>query len=381
MQKNTKLNQEDMALLAGLPGLFLEWYRTKARNLPWRQNRQPYGVWLSEIMLQQTRVEAVKGFYQRFLEALPDIEALAAASEEQVFKLWEGLGYYRRARNLHRAAQIVVSEHQGVFPADYEGILALPGIGEYTAGAVASICFGIAKPAVDGNVLRVMARLLDSDEAIDQPAFKKKVGQGLEAVMAGSPGDAALDSLSISFDPGDFNQSLMEIGAMICLPKGMPKCGQCPARQLCRGYASGRAELLPVRQVKKPRRIEERTVFILQRGEEIALCRRCDQGLLAGLWELPNVAGRLSPDQAMAQAAAWGLCPVALEKSLERTHVFSHVEWRMTGYFIGCAAGGEGTALQKEELQETAKELEWTSARQRQLAHPLPAAFSLFLEE
>ncbi len=365
------LNEADMALLAGLPGPFLDWYRKEARDLPWRQNRQPYPVWLSEIMLQQTRVEAVKGYYQRFLEALPDIEALAAASEEQVFKLWEGLGYYRRARNLHRAAQVVASDHQGIFPSDYEGILALPGVGEYTAGAVGSICFGIAKPAVDGNVLRVMARLLDSDEAIDQPAFKKKVSQGLEAVMSGEL-KAVL--------PGDFNQSLMEIGAMVCLPKGLPKCSQCPAQRFCRGHASGRAELLPVRQVKKPRRIEERTIFVLQRGEEIALCRRCDQGLLAGLWELPNVTGRLSPDEAMAQAAAWKVNPAVLEKALERVHVFSHVEWRMIGYFISCAAGAEQGAVEGQ-ARDQAKELVWTSLHQRRLAHPLPAAFSLFLEE
>jgi A/G-specific adenine glycosylase len=360
-----------MALLAGLPGPFLDWYGKKARALPWRQTRRPYPVWLSEIMLQQTRVEAVKGYYERFLAALPDIETLAAASEETVFKLWEGLGYYRRARNLHQAAKILVAGSRSFFPSDYEGILALPGIGEYTAGAVASICFGIPKPAVDGNVLRVVARLFDSDEAVDQLGFKKKIAKGLETVMAAG-----------AFDPGDFNQSLMEIGAMVCLPKGLPRCGQCPARCLCRSHASGRAELLPVRRIKKSRLIEEKTVLILLRpgagdtgdtgdtGEETALRRRRGQGLLAGLWELPNVPGRLAPDEAMRQAAAWGVKPVKLERASERVHVFSHVKWLMTGYWIRCDTAGDETGA-----------LQWTTPEERRQAYALPTAFRQFLEE
>ena len=366
MKKTEIPPPDDMALFAELPAPFIRWFVSRARELPWRRDREPYHVWLSEIMLQQTRTEAVKGYYSRFLDALPDIRSLADASEETVLKLWEGLGYYRRALNLHRAALIVARDMGGAFPSTYEGILALPGIGAYTAGAIASICFGLPKPAVDGNVLRILARILDSDMSVDSPAYRRRIEAGLEAAMI----DAAR-----GFDPGDFNQSLMEAGATICLPKGRPKCGLCPARPFCRGCRSGRAELLPVRDVKKARRAEELTVFILwmtprgadgSREDRLGLRRRGNEGLLAGMWELPNVPGRLSPEEALEQVRAWGLEPASLEKSLDRVHVFTHVEWRMRAYVIRVGP-------------EYREGIVWTTAEEREQAYPLPAAFSLCL--
>ncbi|MCL2120871.1 MAG: A/G-specific adenine glycosylase [Clostridiales bacterium] len=370
------LGEEDRALLARFPGPFLSWFRENARDLPWRRDRTPYHVWLSEIMLQQTRAEAVKGYYLRFLQALPDIRALAAAPEELVLKLWEGLGYYRRAQNLHKAAKLIVDELGGVFPSAYEGIRDLPGVGAYTAGAIASICFGLPKPAVDGNVLRVTARILDSDAVADGPAFRRQVSGAWEAVMR----DAAAYA---GFEAGDFNQSLMEIGATLCLPKGVLRCGQCPAGASCRGRLSGRAELLPVRKGKRARRVEERTVFILLKSAGIsqpedirlALCRRGDEGLLAGMWELPNVEGWLEPNEAIARAVAWGAVPAALEQVRERVHLFTHVEWRMRGYMIRCARD-EGAPEGKP-----GKDLVWISRDEYRAAYPLPTAFRQFLSE
>lgn len=224
----------------------LQWYDEGHRDLPWRREPVPYRVWVSEIMLQQTRVEAVRGYYERWMQAFPDVRALAAADEAQVLKLWEGLGYYSRARNLHRAAQLVCERYGGTLPADYEALLALPGVGEYTAGAVASIGFGLCVPAVDGNVMRVAARLNDDFTPITDAKQKKRTTGHFSEI---TPEDR----------PGDFNQSLMELGAMVCLPNGAPRCGSCPVQHLCLGYHHGHAEILPVRAAKRARRIEERT--------------------------------------------------------------------------------------------------------------------------
>lgn len=220
----------------------LAWYDSGRRILPWREEPTPYHVWLSEIMLQQTRVEAVKPYYDRFLQALPDIESLAAADEEKLLKLWEGLGYYNRARNLKKAAQILVSEYGGRMPDDYEIILSLPGIGSYTAGAISSIAFGKAYPAVDGNVLRILARLRTDERDILQAGVKKSVEEELADVM---PKDR----------PGDFNQALMELGAMVCIPNGAPKCDVCPWKELCRARAQGITGEFPKKAGKKPRSI------------------------------------------------------------------------------------------------------------------------------
>ena len=245
-----------------------------------RQDREPYHIWLSEIMLQQTRVEAVRGYYARFLAELPDIAALAACEERRLTKLWEGLGYYSRVRNLQKAAQVLVSQHGGVFPADYAAIRALPGVGDYTAGAVASICFDRPTPAVDGNVLRVLARVTEDPSPVTKQSVKKSYELLLRPVYEENPGSR-----------GELPQALMELGACVCVPNGAPKCEICPARMMCEAYKNGLTEILPVRAKKKARKIEERTVLLLFQNGKAALRKRADTGLLASLWESPRAPG------------------------------------------------------------------------------------------
>ena len=298
--------------LRQLPIPLLVWYRENARTLPWRSDPTPYHVWVSEIMLQQTRVAAVLDYYRRFLEAAPDVSALAALPQDRLMKLWQGLGYYSRARNLQKAAKQVTENHGGVFPNTYETIRALAGVGDYTAGAIASIAFGLPVPAVDGNVLRVIARITGDSGDITTPAMKKRVTAALAEVI---PLEA----------PGDFNQALMELGATICLPNGAPLCEKCPAAHLCRAFQEGRTGELPVKAAKKARRVEERTVYLLFRGDSVALRRRPNRGLLASLWEYPN---ELEGD--VDWPARWGLAVPKLEKAGTGKHIFTHIEWHMT---------------------------------------------------
>ncbi len=298
-------------------GRLLDWYAANARDLPWRRTTEAYPVWISEVMLQQTRVEAVRGYWTRFLAALPTVRDLAEAEDDRLMKLWEGLGYYSRARNLKRAARQVVERFDGAFPADYAVLLSLPGVGEYTAGAVASICFGIPVPAVDGNVLRVMARLADDDADVLDPAVRRAVRARLLACI---PPER----------PGAFNQALMELGATVCTPAGAPRCADCPLHEDCRARAAGREQLLPVRGARRARRVEERTVFVL-RGPSGAPAgyRRPAEGLLASLWQLPDAPGLLDAAQAAARLDAWGAEPLGEWRFYERRHLFTHVEWRM----------------------------------------------------
>ncbi len=328
-----------------------DWFETNRRDLPWRRDREPYHVWLSEVMLQQTRVEAARDYYLRFLAALPTIPALAAADPDALHKLWEGLGYYSRVRNLQRAAQIIVEKHGGQFPTGYAAIRALPGIGDYTAGAIASICFELPTPAVDGNVLRVVSRVEASFEPVTEQRVKKAVAARLAAVYP--PGRC-----------GAFTQSLMELGATVCLPNGAPRCSACPCRAFCQGYASGAAARLPVRAAKKERRVEKKTVFLLHCGARFAVVKRPDRGLLAGLWSFPNAGGFLTPQQALDQAAAWGCEPEAVERSAEREHIFTHVRWELRCYAVSCRAACPG--------------FRWVSLETLEREIALPTAFRQF---
>ena len=324
-----------------LPGAILPWYHTAKRELPWRQTKEPYRVWLSEIMLQQTRVEAVKGYYARFLEALPTVEALASCDDEQLHKLWEGLGYYSRVRNLKKAAQEIITKHAGKFPRKYEQVLALPGIGEYTAGAICSICFDAPTPAVDGNVLRVASRLLDDATPIDLPDQKRKIREALQAVY---PSQA-----------GDFTQALMELGATLCGPNRKPECGKCPCKDFCLGYIRGTAEQLPVKLPKRTRRVEDRTVFVLCCDGKYALKKREDAGLLAGLWQFPDVPGKLTLEEAMAHIRGFGLEVTDVRRQLERSHIFTHIRWDMTGYYLDVKAPtGDFVWMTAAEITEKA---------------------------
>ena len=324
-----------------LPLVLLPWYREHRRELPWRQSREPYHIWLSEIMLQQTRVEAVKGYYQRFLEALPTVEALANAEDELLHKLWEGLGYYSRVRNLKKAALQIMEQHDGQFPTDHAQVLALPGIGEYTAGAICSIAFDQPKAAVDGNVLRVITRLTEDSTAIDSAALKKQVRESLEAVY---PREA-----------GEFTQALMELGATLCGPNWKPKCEECPCKDFCGGHLHGTAEQFPVKPPKAKRKEEQRTVFILSTEGKYALEKRPDKGLLADLYQFPNCDGWLEPNEALGYLETLGLRPKELKLQLQRQHIFTHIRWDLRGYYVEVAApAGEYLWLTSEEIETKA---------------------------
>ena len=344
---------EKQSILSRLPDALLPWYLENRRDLPWRQDREPYHIWLSEIMLQQTRVEAVKGYYARFLSVLPTIEALSSCDDDTLHKLWEGLGYYSRVRNLKKAAQIIMSRYNGSFPENHTDVLALPGIGDYTAGAVCSIAFGQKTPAVDGNVLRVISRILDDSSPIDLPATKKSVTAALSEIY---PEEA-----------GDFTQALMELGATVCGPNRKPDCENCPCRDFCQGYLHGTAESLPVKSPKKEKRQEDKTVFILSCDGKFALQKRPDKGLLAGLWQFPNVPGQLSTADALRQLESWNLSPKELLREVHRKHIFTHIQWNMKGIYLEVSLpSGNFQWFDKEEINTQAA---------------LPTAFRLFWEE
>jgi A/G-specific adenine glycosylase len=299
----------------------LDWFDYNARILPWRDNPKPYYVWVSEIMLQQTRVEAVKGYFDRFTEALPDIKALSEADEERLLKLWEGLGYYNRVRNLQKTAKQLMQEYSGELPSDYEKLMKLPGIGSYTAGAIASIAFHIPVPAIDGNVLRVTKRIAGSLDDISKESVKKELWQDLMQIIPMKR-------------PGDFNQALMELGATVCLPNGKPLCDKCPVMHLCKAFREDITHKIPVKPAKKERRIEERTILLVEFGGKYAIRKRMGKGLLAGLWELPSLEGKLKPDAMVDKLHELGIQAETVTQMAEAKHIFTHVEWHMIGYHI-----------------------------------------------
>ena len=341
------------AQLAALPGALLPWYRENRRDLPWRNHKDPYHIWVSEIMLQQTRVEAVKGYYARFLKELPTISALAACDNEKLHKLWEGLGYYNRVRNMKKAAQKIMEEHNGVFPNEYDAIIALPGIGAYTAGAIASIAFDRPVPAVDGNVLRVIARITNDSTPVEMPAYKNRVQEELAKVY---PAQA-----------GDFTQALMELGATVCGPNRLPDCENCPCKDFCLGFQNQTAASLPARLPKRQKRVEAYTVFILSCDGYVAVEKRPKQGLLADLWQFPNVPGKLDLHTALSKVEEIGLKPKEIKLQVERKHIFTHIQWDMSGIYI--------------EVAEPSGGFTWVSAEDLRNRTALPTAFRQFLQE
>ncbi len=398
IQERKDEDWEERLRAVGAP--LIAWYKTHARDLPWRQDRDPYGIWISEIMLQQTRVEAVKPYYARFMERLPDVPALARVEEEALLKLWEGLGYYSRARNLKKAAVQMVERYGGQVPSGYEELIGLPGIGSYTAGAIASIAYKIPVPAVDGNVLRVISRVLGSLADISRPQTKTWMEGALKKTMDQE-------------QPGLFNQGLFEVGALLCTPyKGErrvskelsaadtgPGCGECPLAPVCVAREKDMWRMIPVKAGKKARRIEERTVLILRgwkesaegsrgegpddpcgepqalggsegRTEVVAIRKRPSKGLLASLYEFPNVEGRLELEDGDARSRAIVSRTVGVAKEQigairplgEAKHVFSHVEWHMVGYLIHVEGG-----LPQSFIGADTRELEGK--------YPLPNAF------
>ena len=339
--------------LQKLPGALLPWFEQNKRDLPWRKDKDPYHIWVSEIMLQQTRVEAVKAYYVRFLDALPTVAALSQCDDELLHKLWEGLGYYNRARNLKKAAQQIMTLHEGKFPKTHDEILALPGIGAYTAGAICSIAFDLPTPAVDGNVLRVISRITNDPTPIDLPAYKKSVANALAEIY---PANA-----------GDFTQALMELGATVCGPNRRPDCENCPCQSFCQGYLQNTAVQLPVKQPKRQRRLEEKTVFILSCDGRYALRKRPDRGLLAGLWEFPNVPQKLDTQAIIDQVEKYNLKTKDIKLQVERKHIFTHIEWDMRGVYV--------------EVTSENDTFDWMTAEQIETQAALPTAFRLFWEE
>ncbi len=329
----------------------LKWFIQNRRMFPWRQDKDPYHVWVSEIMLQQTRIEAAKEYYIRFMKELPDVQSLCDASQEKLLKLWEGLGYYSRAKNLHKAAKTIVEQYSGHFPDHYRDLLKLSGIGEYTAGAIASICFGEKVPAVDGNVLRVLSRILGSDKNVLLPEVKKEMTALLCAVM---PEEA-----------GDFNEALMELGETVCLPNGAPDCDHCPLQKFCIAYEKDLTKELPVRIKKQTRTTEYMTVLLIVSSQgHIALEKRTEKGLLSGMYQLPNLSGRAEIDSIAVILEQWHLKVLSIEELGAAKHIFTHKEWRMKGVRVVTENESECFLwASKEDLHEK---------------YPLPTAFRHF---
>lgn len=333
----------------------VKWYQENKRDLPWRHHVNAYRVWVSEIMLQQTRVEAVKPFYKRFMEALPTIKDLAEAEEDKLLKLWEGLGYYNRVRNMQAAAKQIMEHYGGSFPETFEEISTLKGIGNYTAGAISSFAFGIPKPAVDGNVMRVVSRILANDDDIMKQSVRKRMEEDLEKVIPAE-------------NPSDFNQGLIELGAIVCVPNGEPKCDVCPVSHLCRAKELGCQNELPVKKRAKERKIEKRTILVFQDGGAVAIKKRPGTGLLAGMYEFPNVEEHLSMDEVIAYSKSIGLTPLVVKELPAAKHIFSHIEWHMTGY-----------AVRVDELEKNCtEEMIFADPEEIQKKYSVPAAFEKY---
>ena len=354
---NVRINLENLkGILIKNP--LLKWYDDNKRILPWREAPTPYHVWVSEIMLQQTRVEAVKPYYKRFMDALPDIKCLAEAEEEKLLKLWEGLGYYNRVRNMQLAARQVMEEYGGEMPGEYEELLKLKGIGSYTAGAIASIAFGQAAPAVDGNVLRVVARYCMEDSPITDTKFKAKVEAELLQVMSQER-------------PGDFNQAMMELGATICLPNGEPHCSKCPLQENCLAYRKNCVMEYPKKADKKARTIEQKTILIVQDADKAALRKRPGKGLLAGMYEFPSLEGYCDPEEVLQYLKERGLQPLHIQKLPDSKHIFSHKEWHMKGYAVRVDELAPKTSAKEQWLF-----IEPAETREQ---YPIPSAFAAYV--
>lgn len=341
---------EEIELMKKMRKPVIQWYQKNKRELPWRKEKNPYHIWLSEIMLQQTRIEAVKQYYERFLKKIPTIQDLAEIEEEKLLKLWEGLGYYNRARNLKKSAQLINERYEGNMPKHYEELMELPGIGEYTAGAISSIAYNEPIPAVDGNVLRVVSRVVGSKRNVLDNKTKKEFTEKLQEIM---PKQA-----------GDFNEGLMELGELVCIPNGEPLCKKCPLQEICVAKNDNLTSFIPVRNQKTKRRKEEKTVFLLEFKGKIAIRKRQDTGLLANMYEFPNIDKKIDKKNIKAVLENWGLIGNQIEKIGTHHHIFSHIEWNMVGYKI--------------QVSHKNKEFEWIEKEEILKKYPIPGAFMPF---
>ena len=345
--------------LERFPEDLLAWFSEHKRDLPWRRTKDPYHIMVSEVMLQQTRVEAVKVYYERFLREFPDLFSLAGAEEDRLLKQWEGLGYYSRARNLQRAASDVCFRFHGKMPASYEELLKLPGIGPYTAGAIASIAFQIPVPAVDGNMYRVLSRLRKDERLIDLPDTVRSVRKEITEILPKE-------------EPGVFNQALMELGAIVCLPNGYPKCGDCPASSYCRAHLEECETGFPKKGEKKKRYIDEKTVLLIRDGVRTVIRKRGRKGLLAGMYEFPTLEGHLSRREVLEYLNSVGLKAVRIKKLPAAKHIFTNREWRMIGYEI------RTDELERGLLTGEGREFLFLEKHEAQGEYPIPSAFSVY---
>ncbi len=330
----------------------LNWYQKNKRDLPWRKDQNPYHVWISEIMLQQTRIEAVIGYYDRFIKRLPSIQDLAQINDDELLKLWEGLGYYTRARNLKKAAIMIMEEYDGIFPNTFEQIMSLPGIGEYTASAIGSICFSLKEVTIDGNVLRVYMRLQNCYDNVDDLKIRRKVRNELQKIM---PEEA-----------GDFNQALMELGETICLPNGIPKCSECPLKNFCKSYQNDTYLELPIKNKKKDKKEEKYTILLFYYKSQFVLEKRKESGLLQNLWQFPNIQGHLTKKQLENYLKENKIKFLKVKKSVSYTHIFTHKRWNMISYMV--------------ELDKNDYNMNWNDLKTLK-ERAIPTAFMPFLKE
>lgn len=345
-----------------------EWYLKNARDLPWRNDPSPYHVWISEVMLQQTRVEAVKAYYTRFLEALPDVKALAECPEDEYLKLWEGLGYYSRVRNLHAAAVQIQNEYDGIIPDEYETLLRLKGIGHYTAGAICSLAYEKPVPAVDGNVFRILTRVSGDDTDITKQSFRTETEALLKALLE--------EIVQEGISPRILNQALMELGALVCAPNGEPHCGDCPWKPFCTALEQGRISDLPVKKKAKARRIEKRTILMIRDGEKVAIRKRPGRGLLAGLYEFPNQPGHFTEKETLDYVRKMGYSPLRIRRLSDSVHIFSHVEWHMIAYYLLVEEEAFATKEQKKRAEE--EKLIFVDAKEQKTKYAVPSAFAAY---
>lgn len=353
---NKKLRKGD---LFAIPQLLLNWYDRNRRILPWREEPTAYRVWVSEIMLQQTRVEAVKPYFERFMKALPDVAALAEAEEETLLKLWEGLGYYNRVRNLNKAAVQVVEQYGGELPADYEALLKLSGIGSYTAGAISSIAYGLKYPAVDGNVLRVLSRIRMDERLISDAKVKTAVEMDLVEAM---PADR----------PGDFNQAIMELGATVCVPNGAPHCQECPVATICMAHETKTELEYPKKASVKKRTIEEKTILVIRDADNTVVRKRPGKGLLAGMYEFPSLSGYCTAEEVVEYLTKSGLKTIRIQPLEDAKHIFSHREWHMKGYMVRV------DELEPSRTTEETADWIYIQPEETKERYPIPAAFAAY---
>lgn len=349
VKSNSVFNKEK---LMSIKAPLIDWFNENGRHLPWREDTNPYRVWVSEIMLQQTRISAAISYYERFMEKLPTVADLANIDDDVLMKLWQGLGYYSRARNLKAAAQKVMKDYEGVFPTTFSELILLPGIGRYTAGAIASICGGEAVSAVDGNVMRVLCRYFNLD--IDVLDVKNKKAAEL-----------VLNEIIPKENPGVFNEAIMELGETVCLPNGEPNCKKCPLFEKCLANQMGTAENIPTRKKMAKRKKEKRIILLLKKEDKIALLKRQNKGLLANLWEFPNCLDDSKSIDEILENMEIGFDSI---KPLgEAKHIFSHIEWYMTGYLINVKNRMSGfTWATKDELRNV---------------YSIPSAFCYFFKQ